>query len=214
MTGILENQDINSENVNANPENENTQAENNGNQIEYASREEIVSRIKELMHSPITEIKDEIEVLKQSYYKILKQENEVIRQEYLTKHGSLEGLVIPNDNTDDDFKQLIDVYKMLKTKFNEEQDNLKTENLKRKNDILNRMTIIIRDSENVEKHYNEFVDLSKEFKEIKNIPVADVTLLWKKYQVLLENFYDLLKINRELRDYDFKKNLDKKEYLC
>ena len=103
---------------------------------------------------------------------------------------------------------------MLKTKFNEEQDNLKTENLKRKNDILNRMTIIIRDSENVEKHYNEFVDLSKEFKEIKNIPVADVTLLWKKYQVLLENFYDLLKINRELRDYDFKKNLDKKEYLC
>ncbi len=213
MTGMLESQENNSENVNT--ENVNiTPTNNEESEMIYSSRNDIVKRFKEMLLLPISEVIDDVEKLKQSYLDLLKQDQDVIRQDYLTKNDTLDDFVLPEDETDNEFKEISEQFNLLLIHYNEGQQTSRSANLDKKNAILDRMTEIVQDSENVEKYYNEFVEISKEFKEIKNVQSSEVSLLWKKYQLLMENFYDLLKINRELRDYDFKKNLEKKEQIC
>lgn len=102
------------------------------------------------------------------------------------------------------------MFKEKKAKLLEQQEKVKEENLLRKKSILEEIKKIIEDSDNINKHYNDFQQLQQAFKEITDVPASAVNELWKNYQLYVEHFYDLLKINKELRDYDFKKNLDLK----
>lgn len=178
------------------------------------SREEIVARVKELVDQPIESVKDEIDLLKQNYYKLRKSEVEEARRKFEEETGDASGFAPEPDEWEETLKGLLNVFKEKKAKLLEQQEKVKEENLLRKKSILEEIKKITEDSDNINKYYNDFQQLQQTFKEITNIPASAVNDLWKNYQLYVERFYDLLKINKELRDYDFKKNLDLKLAIC
>lgn len=178
------------------------------------SREEIVARVKELVDQPVESVKDEIDSLKQNYYKLRKNEVEEARRKFEEETGDTSGFTPEPDECEETLKGLLNVFKEKKAKLLEQQEKVKEENLLRKKSILEEIKKITEDSDNINKHYNDFQQLQQAFKEITDVPASAVNELWKNYQLYVEHFYDLLKINKELRDYDFKKNLDLKLAIC
>lgn len=179
------------------------------------SRQEIVDQIKSLVQRPVDEVKDEIDSLKQNYYKLRKAEIEAARKQFEENKDVEDEVFIPEaDELEEILKSLLNTFKEKKAAFAEEQERIKEINLVRKKEILDEIKALTEDSDNINKRYNDFQQLQQSFKEITNIPASAVNDLWKSYQLYVERFYDLLKINKELRDYDFKKNLDQKTALC
>ena len=179
------------------------------------TREQIVEQIKTLLERPVEEVKDEIDALKQQYYKLRKNEIEEVHRAYNEKPEEERGeFQIPFDTFEEDLKVLLNVYKEKKAAFLENQEKEKQRNLERKQAILEEIKGYLQDADNIGKYYNDFKERQQEFKEIDNVPASAVSELWKTFQTYSENFYDLLKIHKELRDYDFKKNLEQKTALC
>ncbi|WP_455499108.1 DUF349 domain-containing protein [Coprobacter sp.] len=178
------------------------------------SREEIVARVRDLVDQPVESVKDEIDLLKQNYYKLRKNEVEEARRKFEEETGNVSGFVPDSDGYEETLKGLLNIFKEKKAKLLEQQERVKEENLLRKKSILEEIKKMTEDSDNINKYYNDFQQLQQTFKEITNIPASTVNDLWKNYQLYVERFYDLLKINKELRDYDFKKNLDLKLAIC
>lgn len=179
------------------------------------TREQIVERIKELLDMPVEDVKDEIDALKQQYYKLRKSEIEEAHRAYEEKAEEDKGdFQIPVDSLEETLKVLLNSYKEKKAAYIEQQEKEKQDNLARKQAILDEIKGYIQDPDNIGKYYNDFKERQQEFKEIVNVPASAVSDLWKTFQTYSENFYDLLKIHKELRDYDFKKNLEQKVALC
>ena len=179
------------------------------------SREQIIERIKALLEMPVEEVKDEIDALKQLYYKQLKNEIEEAHRKYDEKTDGEKGeFQIPFDSLEDTLKGLLNVFKEKKAAYIEAIEKEKEENLARKHAILDEIKGYLQDPDNIGKYYNDFKERQQAFKEIVNVPASAVSELWKNFQTYSENFYDLLKIHKELRDYDFKKNLEQKISLC
>lgn len=181
------------------------------------TRLEVVERIESSIENSIAEIKNEVEQLKQQYYKIRRQEIETARSEYEAKENSDEEkvpFVAPVDELEERLKSALQNYKEKKARYLAEQEAKKEANLTRKQAILDEMLQLINDADNINKRYSEFQQMQQSFKEISDLPATAVTSLWKTYQLYVEQFYDMLKINKELRDYDFKKNLEQKTALC
>lgn len=179
------------------------------------SREQIIERIKALLEMPVEEVKDEIDALKQLYYKQRKNEIEEARRKYDEKTDGEKGeFQIPFDSLEDTLKGLLNVFKEKKAAYIEAIEKEKEENLARKHAILDEIKGYLQDPDNIGKYYNDFKERQQAFKEIVNVPASAVSELWKNFQTYSENFYDLLKIHKELRDYDFKKNLEQKISLC
>lgn len=179
------------------------------------TRQEIVDQIKSLVQKPVDEVKDEIDSLKQSYYKLRKAEIEAARKQFEENKDVEDEVFTPEaDGLEEILKSLLNTFKEKKAAFAEEQERIKEVNLVRKKEILDEIKALTEDSDNINRRYNDFQQLQQSFKEITNIPASAVNDLWKSYQLYVERFYDLLKINKELRDYDFKKNLDQKTALC
>lgn len=179
------------------------------------TRQEIVDQIKSLVQRPVDEVKDEIDSLKQSYYKLRKAEIEAARKQFEENKDVEDEVFTPEaDELEEILKSLLNTFNEKKAAFAEEQERIKEVNLVRKKEILDEIKALTEDSDNINKRYNDFQQLQQSFKEITNIPASAVNDLWKSYQLYVERFYDLLKINKELRDYDFKKNLDQKIALC
>lgn len=179
------------------------------------TREQIVERIKELLDMPVEDVKDEIDALKQQYYKLRKSEIEEVHRAYEEKAEEDKGdFQIPVDSLEETLKALLNSYKEKKAAYIEQQEKEKQDNLARKQAILDEIKGYIQDPDNIGKYYNDFKERQQEFKEIVNVPASAVSDLWKTFQTYSENFYDLLKIHKELRDYDFKKNLEQKVALC
>ena len=179
------------------------------------SREQIIERIKALLEMPVEEVKDEIDALKQLYYKQRKNEIEEAHRKYDEKTDGEKGeFQIPFDSLEDTLKGLLNVFKEKKAAYIEAIEKEKEENLARKHAILDEIKGYLQDPDNIGKYYNDFKERQQAFKEIVNVPASAVSELWKNFQTYSENFYDLLKIHKELRDYDFKKNLEHKISLC
>lgn len=179
------------------------------------SREQIIERIKALLEMPVEEVKDEIDALKQLYYKQRKNEIEEAHRKYDEKTDGEKGeFQIPFDSLEDTLKGLLNVFKEKKAAYIEAIEKEKEENLARKHAILDEIKGYLQDPDNIGKYYNDFKERQQAFKEIVNVPASAVSELWKNFQTYSENFYDLLKIHKELRDYDFKKNLEQKISLC
>ena len=179
------------------------------------SREQIIERIKALLEMPVEEVKDEIDALKQLYYKHRKNEIEEAHRKYDEKTDGEKGeFQIPFDSLEDTLKGLLNVFKEKKAAYIEAIEKEKEENLARKHAILDEIKGYLQDPDNIGKYYNDFKERQQAFKEIVNVPASAVSELWKNFQTYSENFYDLLKIHKELRDYDFKKNLEQKISLC
>lgn len=183
--------------------------------MQAVSREQIVERIKTLLEKSVEEVKDEIDALKQQYYKLRKSEIEEAHRSYDETPEEERGeFQIPFDALEEPLKALLNVYKEKKAAFIEWKEKEKQQNLERKQAILDEIKGYLQDADNIGKYYNDFKERQQAFKEIVDVPASAVSELWKTFQTYSENFYDLLKIHKELRDYDFKKNLEQKTALC
>ncbi len=181
------------------------------------TRIETVELIEKSIEKSVLEIKGEIEQLKQHYYKLRIQETEAARAEYEASQVDEEEKIpfeIPVDELEERLKTALQSYKEKKSQYLAELEAQREANLAKKQAVLDDMLQLINDADNVNKRYAEFQQMQQTFKSVTDIPATAVTAIWKTYQLYVEQFYDMLKINKELRDYDFKKNLEQKTALC
>ena len=178
------------------------------------TKEEIIKRFEEILQNIENVGRQDIEHLKQAFYKIRKHETDAARKAFVENGGDADAFVPEADEYEQKFKELVSAIKEKRTEIAKAAEQLKEENLEKKNRIIEKIKEFISSGEDVNKYYNEFKQLRQEWNDIKLIPQEKATELWKNYQLYVERFYDLLKINNEFRTYDFKKNLEVKTALC
>ena len=180
----------------------------------YATKQEVLERVKEIARSAEAPNKEELDHLKTTFYKIHLAERDAQTKEYLEKGGDPEKFVLLPDDTEEAFKAEMQIIKEKRAKIFLEQEEEKQENLAKKLEIIEKIKAMATSPEEANQSYNDFKTLQQEWKEIKAVPADKANELWRNYQLYVEQFYDLLKLNSEAREYDFKKNLEAKTALC
>ena len=180
----------------------------------YATKQEVLERVKEIARSAEAPNKEELDHLKTTFYKIHLAERDAQTKEYLEKGGDPEKFVLLPDDTEEAFKAEMQIIKEKRAKIFLEQEEEKQENLAKKLEIIEKIKAMATSPEEANQSYNDFKALQKEWKDIKAVPADKANELWRNYQLYVEQFYDLLKLNSEAREYDFKKNLEAKTALC
>ena len=180
----------------------------------YATKKEVIDRLKELAHGDESPTKEEVDLLKTTFYKLHFAEREADLKAYLDGGGDPEKYTVLPDEDEEVFKAEMGVVKEKRAKMFLEQEAEKQENLKKKQDIIEKIKGMATSPEEANKNYQEFKKLQQEWKEIRLVPAEKANELWRNYQLYVEQFYDLLKLNSEAREYDFKKNLEIKNRLC
>ncbi len=180
----------------------------------YASKHEVLERVKELAHSDETPAKDEVDHLKTAFYKLLFAEREADQKTFIENGGDPEAYVMKTDDSEEQFKAEMGLIKEKRAKAFQQQEEEKKANLQRKQQIIEKIKMMSTSPEEANKSYNDFKALQQEWKDIKAVPAEKANELWRNYQLYVEQYYDLLNLNRELREYDFKKNLEQKTQLC
>lgn len=180
----------------------------------YATKQEVLERVKEIAHSSKNPNKEELDLLKTTFYKIHLAERDAQMKEYLAKGGDPEKYILLPDDTEEAFKAEMQLIKEKRAKIFLAQEEEKQDNLRKKEEIIEKIKAMTTSPEEANKSYQDFKALQQEWKEIKNIPADKANEVWKNYQLYVEQFYDMLKLNSEAREYDFKKNLEAKTQLC
>ena len=180
----------------------------------YATKGEVIERIKELAHGEENPTKEEVDYLKTMFYKLHFAQREAEQKAYLDAGGDPEKYVVTPDEDEETFKAEMGLVKEKRTKLFQQQEEEKQENLKKKLDIIEKIKAMVTSPEEANRNYQEFKQLQQEWKEIRLVPAEKANELWRNYQLYVEQFYDLLKLNSEAREYDFKKNLEIKTRLC
>lgn len=180
----------------------------------YATKQEVLERVKEIARSAEAPNKEELDHLKTTFYKIHLAERDAQTKEYLEKGGDPEKFVLLPDDTEEAFKAEMQIIKEKRAKIFLEQEEEKQENLAKKLEIIEKIKAMVTSPEEANQSYNDFKTLQQEWKDIKAVPADKANELWRNYQLYVEQFYDLLKLNSEAREYDFKKNLEAKTALC
>ena len=180
----------------------------------YETKKEVLDRIKEIAHGDENPQKEEIDYLKTSFYKLHIAEREANLKAYIDGGGDPETYQITPDEDEEVFKAEMGIIKEKRAKLFKEQEAEKQVNLEKKLAIIEKIKSMITSPEEANKAYQEFKALQAEWREIKNVPAEKANELWRNYQLYVEQFYDLLKLNSEAREYDFKKNYGLKTKLC
>jgi len=180
----------------------------------YRNKKEVVDRIKEISHSDENPQKEEVDYLKTIFYKMHFAQREADMKAYLENGGDPAEYKALPDEDEELFKAEMGVIKERRARIFMEQEKEKLENLKKKLDIIEKIKTMITSPEEANKSYQDFKKLQQEWKEIKLVPAEKANELWRNYQLYVEQFYDLLKLNSEAREYDFRKNLEIKTRLC
>ena len=180
----------------------------------YETKKEVLDRIKEIAHGDENPQKEEIDYLKTSVYKLHIAEREANLKAYIDGGGDPEAYQITPDEDEEVFKAEMGIIKEKRAKLFKEQEAEKLVNLEKKLAIIEKIKSMITSPEEANKAYQEFKALQAEWREIKNVPAEKANELWRNYQLYVEQFYDLLKLNSEAREYDFKKNCGLKTKLC
>ncbi len=180
----------------------------------YTSKAEVLERVKEIAHGEEIPQKDEVDYLKTVFYKLHIAEREAKLKEYIDGGGDPEAYQITPDEDEDVFKAEMGIIKERRQQIFREQEAEKEENLKKKLSIIEKIKGMVTSPEEASKTYQEFKALQQEWRDIKAVPAEKANELWRNYQLYVEQFYDLLKLNSEARELDFKKNLEAKERLC
>lgn len=180
----------------------------------YKTKKEVIERLKEIANNDDDPQKDEVEYLKTTFYKLHFAEREADMKAYIEAGGDPEGYKVTPDEDENEFKAEMSVIKEKRAKIFLEQERLKQENLKKKLDIIDKIKAMATSPEEANKSYQDFKKLQQEWKDIKLVPAEKANELWRNYQLYVEQYYDLLKLNNEAREYDFKKNLEIKTHLC
>lgn len=178
------------------------------------TKDEILAKLTELVETPAEATRGEVEVLKQAYYKIRRNEVEELKKAFLEEGGEEKDFTAPNDETEDKIKDLLAAYKEKRAVILAEEDRVKAANYALKLQLIDHLKELTESQDDFNKLYNSFKDIQQRWKEIKAVPQEHVNELWKNYQMYSEKFYDIIKINNQFRDYDFKKNLEMKTALC
>ena len=184
--------------------------------VDYMSltKEELVDALAGLLEKPLDDIKDEVAAIKHAFYSIRKTELEAEKAAFVERGNEESAFAPMYDESENRLKELLAKYKELRAAQLEAQEAAMQENLNKKRAIIEELGKIVDDPDNINKQYQRFQQLQQDFKTIGAVPPADDKTLWKEFQAATEKFYDLWKINKELRDYDFKKNLEIKQGLC
>ena len=180
----------------------------------YGSKQEVLDRVKEIAASVDNPDKEEVEHLKSLFYRLHVAERDQQQKEYLEAGGDPEHYQVTPDEAEETFKAEMQIIKEKRAKAFQEQEAEKEANLKRKLEIIDQIKGMATSPEEANKSYNEFKALQQEFKELKAVPAEKANEVWRTYQLYVEQYYDLLNLNREAREYDFKKNLEFKTHLC
>ena len=178
------------------------------------SKEDVISRLQEICESESPIDKSELDNLKQSFYRLRNAEVEAARKAHAENGGSDENFITPKDDLETKFREIMNTIKEKRNALKAEEEREKQENLEKKLSIIDRIKELAESTEEANNAYSEFKKLQTEWNEIKNIPSEKSNELWKSYQLYSEKFYDLIKLNNEFREYDFKKNLEIKLHLC
>ncbi len=181
---------------------------------QYQTKKEVLERAREIAQGEEAPQKEEVDYLKTAFYKLHIAEREARLKEYIDGGGDPETYQILPDVDEEAFKAEMSIIKEKRQKLFKEQEQEKQENLQKKLDIIEKIKGMVTSPEEANKSYKEFKALQEEWKEIKNVPAEKANELWRNYQLYVEQFYDLLKLNSEAREYDFKKNLELKTKLC
>ncbi|MBP3518647.1 MAG: DUF349 domain-containing protein [Parabacteroides sp.] len=178
------------------------------------SKEEILEKLAGLVGAAADTTRNEVEALKQAYYKIHRSEVDELKKAFLEEGGEEKDFVAPEDGTESKLKELLAVYKEKRAVILAEEERVKAANYALKLQLIDQLKALSESQEDFNKLYNDFKDIQQRWKEVKAVPQEHVNELWKNYQVYSEKFYDIIKINNQFRDYDFKKNLEMKTALC
>lgn len=178
------------------------------------SKEEILEKLTGLVGAAADTTRNEVEALKQAYYKIHRSEVDELKKAFLTTGGEEKDFVAPEDETESKIKELLNVYKEKRAAILAEEERVKAANYALKLQLIDQLKALTESQEDFNKLYNDFKDIQQRWKEVKAVPQEHVSELWKNYQIYSEKFYDIIKINNQFRDYDFKKNLEMKTALC
>lgn len=178
------------------------------------SKEEILSKLSDLVEVSVEESRSEIESLKQAYYKIRRNEVEELKKTFLENGGDEKDFSAPVDEIETQIKNLLNVYKEKRAALVAEEERVKEANYALKLQLIEQLKQLTESQEDFNKLYNDFKDIQNRWKEVKAVPQEFANELWKNYQIYSEKFYDIIKINNQFRDYDFKKNLELKTALC
>lgn len=182
--------------------------------VQKLTKEEILTKLKEVVADVENVAKPEIDSLKQSFYKLHNAEQEAAKKLFIENGGAAENFVPQTDSVEEEFKNIMSVIKEKRSALTAELEKQKEMNLQIKLSIIEELKELVESPDDANKSYTEFKKLQQQWNEVKLVPQAKVNELWKNYQLYVEKFYDLLKLNNEFREYDFKKNLEIKTHLC
>lgn len=182
--------------------------------VQKLTKEEILAKLKEVVADVENVAKPEIDGLKQSFYKLHNAEQDAARKLFIENGGAAENFVPRTDCVEEEFKNIMSVIKEKRSALTAELEKQKEMNLQVKLSIIEELKELVESPDDANKSYTEFKKLQQQWNEVKLVPQAKVNELWKNYQLYVEKFYDLLKLNNEFREYDFKKNLEIKTHLC
>lgn len=180
----------------------------------FSSKTEIIEHFKSIAETSATDIKEKVDSLKQAFYKIHKQEVETAKKLWQEAGNLVDDFVAAEDTLESDFKSLLNEWREKRAEHHAEQEKQRQANLEKKLQIIEDIRKLTDSTEDIGRNFPEFRRMQMAWKETGSVPQEQVNELWKNYQIQVERFYDLLKINNEFREYDFKKNLEIKTGLC
>lgn len=182
--------------------------------VQRLTKAEVIERLKAIADDVENVPKTEIDSLKQTFYKLHNAEQEAARKKFVDDGGAPEDYVPTPDPLEEEMKNIMSVIRSKRSELAAEVEKQKEMNLQVKLSIIEELKDLLESPEDANKNYTEFKRLQQQWNEVKLVPQASVNELWKNYQLYVEKFYDLLKLNNEFREYDFKKNLEIKTHLC
>jgi hypothetical protein len=178
-------------------------------------RAALIEKLSELLkEKPVQELKGEVEAIKVAFYKKLTQEREALLQKFVEEGGEREAFTAPDDGLETTLKALFTQYKKMRAELATKMEKEREDNLAKKQIIIAELQQLFERQDDFNKVFNEFKDLQTRWRTIGAVPIAKQKEVWDVYNYNVEKFYDVVKINRELRELDFKKNFELKQLLC
>jgi hypothetical protein len=184
-----------------------------GDTAKQPTKEETLAKLIALINSQKAN-KVDVDALKQTFYRLHNIEVDKLKELFLHEGGDEKDFHMPEDEAENKLKEILSVYREKKASIHAEEEQLKTANYALKLQLIERMKQLTESNDDFNKLYNEFKEIQQRWKEAKQVPQEHANELWKNYQIYNERFYDLIKINHQLRDYDFRKNLETKLGIC
>ena len=192
----------------------NNAAESKNEKTVFTTKQEVIDRLNELLKDAENTNKSELDTLKQVFYKLHTEELAKLQEDFIQAGGKVEDFKPTPDPLENNLKSLIDDVKAMRRRIIEKTEAIKQDNLDKKLAIIEKIKSFIESPEEANSSYKEFKELQVKWNEIRLIPQSKANELWRNYQLYVEQYYDMLKLNIEFREYDFKKNLDRKTELC